>query len=351
MIWIGRFALTALVVAAAWLSGEARSPEAEPAQHQEQRQRSVGLVVYDGMEILDFAGPGEVFAATGDAFEVFTVAERKEPILSQGFVRIVPDHAIADSPRPDILVIPGGGTRPLRDSESMMAWIKSAAAAAEIVMTVCSGAFVLAEAGLLDGQEATTWYGAIDAFRRNYPETVVHENVRFVDNGKFVTTAGVSAGIDGALHVVSKLLGPDRAAETAAYMEYDRWVPGQGHVVDSPLNRRYARLAAERLEREAGEAVAAQHKDGVQVARIVATDHGFEPAAVRLRAGVPARLIFERRSESICTARVKIPELGVEPVALAVGESKAIEFVPADAGRYRFACGMDMMGGALLVEG
>ncbi len=349
MIWIGRLAVSALAVAAAWFSG-AETP-ANSAGEDPGRTRTVGIVVYDTMEILDFAGPGEVFAASGDHFEPFTVAETKEPVLSQGFVRLVPDHSIADSPMPDILVIPGGGTRALRGSEAMMAWIDKAARHAEIVMTVCSGAYVLAETGLLEGKEATTWYGAIDRFRQANPKTVVHENVRFVDNGKLITTAGVSAGIDGALHVVAKLFGADRAAETAAYMEYDRWVPNAGHVVDSPENRRYALLADERLKAEAGQAVQAQVKDGVQVARIAAHDGGFEPTSIRLAAGLPTRLIFERTGRSICTARVKIPELGVEPLELETGVPRSVEFTPAEAGRYRFACGMDMMGGALLVEG
>ncbi len=328
----------------------AHRTEAYPDRAEQERWK-VGIVVYDGMEILDFAGPGEVFAATGDHFEVFTVAERREPILSQGFVRILPDHTIGESPRPDILVIPGGGTRPLRESEAMMSWIGRTADQAEIVMTVCSGAFVLAQAGLLDGREATTWYGAIDHFRRAAPKTVVHENVRFVDNGKFITTAGVSAGIDGALHVVSKLLGPDPAEQTAAYMEYDKWVPGQGHVVESDENRRYAERQDRRLAREAERAVAAQVKDGVQVVRITASDEGYEPAAIRLRAGIPARLIFERQSGSICAAKLAIPDLGVEATELAAGEATAIEFTPVRSGRFTFACGMDMLRGALLVEG
>ena len=118
----------------------------------------------------------------------------------------------------------------------MIEWIRAAADDLEVALSVCTGAFLLAKAGLLDGLKATTWHGAIDNFREFAPHTTVLENTRWVDNGKMVTTAGVSAGIDGALHVVARLKGEEVAARTARYMEYDKWVPEQGTVVQVTQN-------------------------------------------------------------------------------------------------------------------
>jgi transcriptional regulator GlxA family with amidase domain len=206
---------------------------ADPGSAPAPKTRKVAILVYDHMEILDFAGPGEVFSGdsfSGGSFEVYTVGEKAAPILSQGFVRIVPDFTIDTAPRPDILVIPGGGTSSVLKSSRLMEWIGRSAREAEVTLTVCTGAFILARTGLLDGLQATTWHGAIDALRKAAPRVSVRENVRFVDNGKYVTAAGVSAGIDGALHVVARLLGEDRALATARYMEYDKWDPRAGLV-------------------------------------------------------------------------------------------------------------------------
>ncbi len=190
--------------------------------------RKVAIVLWNGVELLDFSGPGEVFAAArgpnGESFEVFTVASTSEPITSQGFVRVVPNHSLESAPIPDIVVLPGGGTTTALSDEQLLAWITEMAPEADAVMSVCTGAFVLARAGLLDGLEATTWYGALDDFERTATKTRVLRDRRFVDNGKIVTCAGVSAGIDGALHLVSRLLGDESAAATAQYMEYD-WRP------------------------------------------------------------------------------------------------------------------------------
>lgn len=183
--------------------------------------RNVAIVVYPGVELLDFAGPGEVFSAAG--FNVFTVAATREPIVSQGFVRVTPEHSIADAPNIDILVIPGGRAASVYDDPKMMAWVKTRVAAAELTMTVCTGALVLARAGVLDGLRATTHYNAIASLRKFPRITVVPED-RFVDNGRIVTTQGVSAGIDGALHVVERLLGAEAAWSDARYMMY-HWEP------------------------------------------------------------------------------------------------------------------------------
>lgn len=213
------------------LAGSFISPLAR-AQSQPE-PRNVAILIWDNVELLDFAGPGEVFAAAGynGEFNVYTVGPTDAPILSQRFVTVTPEYGFAESPKPDIIVVPGGGTSSILENPAMMAWLKEAAHEAEIVMSVCTGAFVLLEAGLLEGREATTWHGRVEEFREAAPRTVVHENTRFVDNGAIVTTAGVSAGIDGALHIVARLLGDEWAQATARYMEYDKWVPNDGLVV------------------------------------------------------------------------------------------------------------------------
>ena len=116
--------------------------------------RKVAIVIFNQMELLDFAGPAEVFAAAGGgAFKVYTVAENEKPIVTQGFVKITPQYTIANCPRPDILVIPGGNTSSVSRSEPMLNWIKDVSQSSEHVMSVCTGTFVLAKAGLLDGLE------------------------------------------------------------------------------------------------------------------------------------------------------------------------------------------------------
>jgi putative intracellular protease/amidase/YHS domain-containing protein len=195
--------------------GAKESPDPESAA----KRRTVAILVYDGVELLDFAGPGEVFASAGK-FDVFTVAPTLSPVTSQGFVEVQPRYSVASAPRPDILIVPGGAAGNVISNAAVMSWIKTTAERAEQVLSVCNGAMVLAHAGLLDGLEATTHHGSIAALRQHAPRTTVHDDRRFVDNGKVVTAAGVSAGIDMSLHVVSKLLGAGAASNTARYMEY-----------------------------------------------------------------------------------------------------------------------------------
>lgn len=189
-------------------------------------KKKVAIVIFEGVELLDFAGPGEVFAAAGrgGAFDVFTVGPTAAAIESQRFVTVTPEVAMAQSPWPDVLVIPGGNVGSLLEDEAAKAWLRKAATQAELVLSVCNGALVLADAGLLDGLEATTHHGSIATLKQMAPRTKVHDDRRFVDNGKIITAAGVSAGIDAALHVVSRLLGVESAQRTAYYMEY-AWEP------------------------------------------------------------------------------------------------------------------------------
>jgi transcriptional regulator GlxA family with amidase domain len=217
-------AIGAAVMMTACSAGAADTPGA--------RTRNVAIVLYEGVEILDFAGPSEVFAAAaghaglGDrpGFRVYTMAATKAPVTSQGFVRITPEFSIDDAPKPDVIVIPGGDSAQLTGNPRFMEWAGKAMQEAEVTLTVCTGAFVAAKAGRLDGKTATTFYNAIDGLRRAAPNTTVQDGRRFVDSGDIVTTAGVSAGIDGALHVVARLVGRSAADKTARYMEY-HWSP------------------------------------------------------------------------------------------------------------------------------
>ncbi|MGZ6027872.1 MAG: DJ-1/PfpI family protein [Myxococcaceae bacterium] len=221
-----RLLLLALLAAGTAASAEGARPWA---------RRNVAIVVYDQVEILDFAGPMEVFTAAGNgAFRVFTVAPTHAPVLSQGVLTIRPEFSVDDSPAPDILVLPGGDSRGFSRSEAGMAWVRKVAGQNELSMSVCSGAFILARLGLLDGRPATTHWGAVPRLRSAFPKVQVQTGVRFVDTGRIVTTAGVSAGIDGALHVVQRLLGDDVAWETARYMQYDAWEPKESATLTAP---------------------------------------------------------------------------------------------------------------------
>lgn len=205
------------------------SPETilHPEKREKIKVRNVAIVLYDGAELLDFAGPGEVFAAAQtvdgqNAFNVYTVAATPEPIVSQGFMTIKPQYSFETAPKADIVIFPGGNINNFLKNKTAMNWAKAAAGEAEIAMSVCTGAFVLADSGFLDNRKATTHWTSINRLKKQVATATILENVRFVDNGQIVTTAGVSAGIDGALHIVKRLLGASAAELTAKYMEYNR---------------------------------------------------------------------------------------------------------------------------------
>jgi transcriptional regulator GlxA family with amidase domain len=194
------------------------------------KRLNVAIFIYQGVELLDFAGPGEVFAST-PGFNVYTVAAKAEPITSQGFVKITPQYGIDRCPKPDIIVLPGGASDiPMKD-EKVIAWVRQTAPGTIVTLSVCTGASLLSKAGLLDGKTATTFHNYIETLQQMTPRAKVIRDTRFVDNGSIITTAGVSAGIDGALHVIEKLRGREAAQTTATYMEYDKWKPEEGLVV------------------------------------------------------------------------------------------------------------------------
>ena len=194
-----------------------------------QEPRNVGIFLYEGVELLDFAGPGEVFSASG--FNTFTLTVDGQTITSQRFVEIKPQYSIDNAPTPDIIVFPGGNAGPSANDPNVMAWIKKLNHNGTYFMSVCTGAFILARAGLLENKSVTTHWGSTKSLAQKYPTTTVLEDTRWVEHGSVITTAGVSAGIDGALYFVSRVKGEEAARSTAHYMEYDKWIPTEG-VID-----------------------------------------------------------------------------------------------------------------------
>lgn len=191
-------------------------------------RRDVAILLFEGVQIIDYTGPYETFGhawkSEGPAFRIYTVAEKPGPITTAMGMSVNPRYTFADAPKPDILILPGGGVPPHLENPAVMAWIKESAKDAEVVLSVCNGAFFLAKAGLLDGLEATTFAGLIGELRTAAPKARIVEDQRWVDNGKIITTAGLSSGIDGSLHVIEKLLGRGYAQRAALGMEYN-WQP------------------------------------------------------------------------------------------------------------------------------
>jgi transcriptional regulator GlxA family with amidase domain len=189
-------------------------------------KKNVAILIFDDVEVLDFAGPFEVFAKTDelrghDTFHTFTFAEAPGSVRARNGLKVIADFTLENCPPPHVLVVPGGiGSRALLKKPALLEWIRAKARTAEIVMSVCTGALVLAKAGLLDGLRITTHHQALDLLRELAPSATVDPSQRFRDNGKIITSAGISAGIDSSLHVVSRLLDPAAAEATARQMEY-----------------------------------------------------------------------------------------------------------------------------------
>lgn len=200
--------------------------------------KNIAIVIFDRVEVLDFAGPFEVFAVCGahgehkGTFNVYTVAERT-PVVARGGLSVIPDYLLHNCPKPDIFLVPGGGgftdagvpfgSRKEMHNPVLLDWIRKNNETAELVLSVCTGSLILAKAGLLDGMSSTTHWKAIDQLKEAAPKTRVVDDQRWVDNGRIVCSAGVSAGIDMSLYVIEKLLGKTIASETARYMQYDHW--------------------------------------------------------------------------------------------------------------------------------
>lgn len=187
----------------------------------------VAILVFPGVQIIDLGGPYETFGHAG--FTVYTVAEKADSLTSAMGLKITPSYTFSNCPKPDVVVIPGGNLGGILEDKAVLAWIRSESGDAKKVLSVCNGAFILAKTGLLDGLTATTYAESIADLQRMEPKVHVVSDRRFADNGKFITTAGLSAGIDGALHVIEALKGRGTAQQVALTMEYD-WRPEAGYV-------------------------------------------------------------------------------------------------------------------------
>jgi putative intracellular protease/amidase len=204
-------------------------------------RKKVAILLFPQVQIIDYTGPWEVFGEAG--YDVFSVAATTEPLVTNMGMVVTPNYTLATSPKADILVLPGGGVpNPVGPADPTLKWIQLRSQQAEITMSVCNGAFWLANAGLLDGQRATTTANRnLEILAKNFPRITVVSDERFVDNGRVITTAGLSSGIDGALHVIERLEGRGAAQSVALSMEYD-WRPDSGYARGAMADKYLRRL-------------------------------------------------------------------------------------------------------------
>ena len=197
----------------------------------------VAFVISEGAVVIDFCGPWEVFQDVHDAnghgfFHLYTVAETTKPVTASAGLKIVPDYTFQTAPAPKVVVIPAQNG----DSPAMLQWIRASAKSADVTMSVCTGAFVLAKTGLLSGKAATTHHGAYSEFAMEFPDIQLKRGARFVEDGNLASAGGLTSGVDLALRVVQRYYGRERAERTADMMEYQ----GQGWL-DPNSNQAYAK--------------------------------------------------------------------------------------------------------------
>lgn len=185
-------------------------------------RKKVAILLFEGVQIIDFTGPYEIFGQA--RYEVYTVSKTGKMINTAMNMKVQPTYSFDNAPQPDILVIPGGNFVASSRDKNTISWIKKIEQGTEHLMSVCNGAFILAKTNLLEGKTATTFYAQIPQLRKNYPKTKVVSDQRFVDNGKIITSAGLSAGIEAALHLVAKDKGLGAAQQIALHIEY-LWEP------------------------------------------------------------------------------------------------------------------------------
>lgn len=193
----------------------------------------IGIYIFPDVEVLDFTGPYEVFTTASRVylrmhpespppFEVFTIAQDKEATTARAGLSVLPDYATTSHPAIDLLIIPGGVVTGELNKAGVITWLAEKASQAQITAAVCTGAFLLAKAGLLNGKQVTTHWEDIADLRRDFPALQVIDSARWVDEGEIITSGGISAGIDMSLHLVERLAGRELARRTARQMEY-RW--------------------------------------------------------------------------------------------------------------------------------
>jgi transcriptional regulator GlxA family with amidase domain len=202
----------------------------------------VGILVFPGAEVLDFAGPFEVFSVASrvsqrdlgieSPFEVSLIGDHQDKIEARHGLGILPHYSFIDAPVVDLLIVPGGVMAHPLQCQMTQAWVKRVSDDAALIASVCTGAFLLGKLGILEGRPVTTHWEDIAELRALFPRLDVKEAIPFIDTGRVVTSAGISAGIGMSLHLVQRVLGARMAAATARQMEYD-WVPS----VQTPASR------------------------------------------------------------------------------------------------------------------
>jgi len=228
----GQFQSNPIIHAPSMSANSVWMAESKPKTMSEHKKSPMRIVCYlqERVEILDLAGPLEVFAYAG--WEVFIVGKTKTPIHAQGILQVTPQYDLTDAPEADILAFFGGNSQIAVGDKALIDWVKVRGRDAKLLFSVCTGARMLGKAGFLDQKQVTTYHGVLDQLQSEVPQAKVLSGVRWVDHGNVITTAGISAGIDGALHLVARLEGEKVANRIAREMEYDYWDPASGLVVE-----------------------------------------------------------------------------------------------------------------------
>jgi len=214
-----------LAAGSAFVYGSSRARAAESVQNPLTPPAKglipVAFLISDGATMIDFAGPWEVFqdVMLDDQrmpFQLFTVSATAKPIRASGGMKIVPDYTFANAPQPKVIVIPAQGN----DSPVVLDWVRKASQASDVTMSVCTGAFLLAKSGLLDGKSATTHHNSYKIFEKQFPNITLKRGARFVEEGKLASAGGLTSGMDLAMRVVERYYGREQADKDAYYMEY-----------------------------------------------------------------------------------------------------------------------------------
>jgi putative intracellular protease/amidase len=293
-------------------------------------RKKAAILIFDGVQIIDYTGPYEVFGQAG--LEVFTVAVKPELITTAMSMKVTPHYTLENAPTADVLLIPGGGVTATQQDPNVIKWIQERAKSAEYVVSVCNGAYILAKTGLLDGLTATTFYGLLDGLPAVAPKVKVVRDQRYVDNGKFITTAGISSGIDGSLYVVSKLFGKARAQMVALNMEYD-W------KADSSYAR--ANFADRHIRKVFGTNLRLNVPSGVQL-KVLSTEGTPRNWEVRWEAQgetEPAELL------KLIGDRLSAGQWAKQPSANQGADATGWKFSDEDGGEWRGVVGVRPTGG------
>lgn len=191
------------------------------------KTKNIAVLIYDNVELMDFCGPYDVFSIANkisleNVFNIYTVSENIGEITTQNGLIVNSKFSIDNCPKIDILIIPGGqGSRKEMKNDNLLNWIKRCYLESELILSVCTGALILANCQLIDGMQATTHHNAIELLKELAPKAKIVSDKRFVDNGKIILSAGVYSGIDMSLYVLGKLLGEDLVFKVKENMEYD----------------------------------------------------------------------------------------------------------------------------------